>query len=247
MNVRTAEKLVACHREGIAADAAVQEALKMAESDEILRGVLTRNAAFDAQIVDAIHAVKPPESLRKKISECAAPGELRKHALHPTILCAIAGVLLAIGFVVYLEMERRAGFPGKEHAERMVDQVSGMTGVEFEIKGGAVSGLADWLMLRGFDEMKLPADISALPVAGARTTRFAEHPIAQIAIEKHAMILNVFRLGDFEMELAEDADWKVFKQKEWAAAIRQRQGICTLLAFRGSVEEMREFVLSLKP
>ena len=247
MNIRTAENLIACHRAGIPTDDSVQKALKMAESDEILRGVLNKNAAFDTQIVDAIHAIKPPESLRKKIAECAAPVELRKHALHPTILCAIAGVLLAIGFGVFLEMEKRAGFIGKEHAERMVDQLGGMTGVEFEIKSGAVSGLADWLMLRGFDEVKLPADISSLPVAGARTTQFAEHPIAQIAIEKHAMILNVFRVADFEMELPEDGDWKVFKQKEWAAAIRQRRGICTLLAFRGSVEEMQEFVLSLTP
>lgn len=249
MNVRTAEKLLSCHREGIRPEASVQKALKMAESDELMREKLKANAAFDAQIVEAIHYIKPPDSLRKKIAECAAPRELRKHARHPAILCAIAGVLLAIGFFVYLEMEKRAGFPGKENAERMLDQLNRMTGVELEIKSGTVGGLADWFMLRGFDEMALPPEIAALPATGARTFLSAGHPVGQVAIgdEKHASILDVFRASDFGVELEDGGDWRIFAHGEWAAAIRQRSGVCTMLAFRGSVEEMKAFVLNLKP
>ena len=249
MNVRTAENLLACHREGMRPDASVLKALKMAESDEILREKLRVNAAFDAQIVEAIHFVKPPDSLRKKIAEGSGSQELRKHALHPAILCAIAGVLLGIGFLIYLEIERRAGFPGKENAERMIEQLSRMTGVELEIKSGTVGELADWFMLRGFDEMTLPRDIASLRVAGARTFQSAGHPVAQVAIgeDKHASILDVFRVSDFGIELDDGGEWRVFAHGEWAAAIRQRGGICTMLAFRGSVEEMKEFVLTLKP
>ena len=249
MNVRTAENLLACHREGVRPEASVQKALKMAESDEQMREKLKANAAFDAQIVDAIHFVKPPDSLRKKIAECSAPKELRKHALHPAILCAIAGVLLAIGFVVWHEMERRAGFPGKENAERMVEQLNHMTGVELEMKTGTVGGLADWFMLRGFDGMTLPPDVAALPAAGARTFQSASHSVAQVVIgeEKRASMLDVFRASDFDIELDDDGDWKFFDHGEWAAAIRQRGGICTMLAFRGTVDEMKAFVLTLKP
>ena len=249
MNVRTAENLLACHREGIRPDASVQKALKMSESDEQMREKLKANAAFDTQMVEAIHGLKPPDSLRKKIAECAAPGELRKHALHPAILCAMAGVLLGLGFFVWLEMERRAGFPGKENAGRMVDQLSRMTGVELEMKTGTAGGLADWFMLRGFDEMRLPPDLAALPAAGARTFLSAGHSVAQVAIavDQHAPILNVFRASDFAVELEDGGDWKFFDQDEWAAAIRQRGGVCTMLAFRGTVEEMKAFVLTLKP
>ncbi len=151
MNVRTAENLIACHRDGVIADATVQKALKMAESDERLRAKRDANAAFDAQMVDAIHFIKPPESLRKRIATSATPTQIRRNARHPAILCAIAGVLLGVGFLLYLEMEKRAGFPGKENAERMVNQVSRMSGVELEPKNGTVGGLADWFMLQGFD------------------------------------------------------------------------------------------------
>lgn len=247
MNVRTAENLVSCHREGKPADASVKKALKMAESDGLLRAIVEANAAFDAQMVQAIHVVKPPDSLRKKIAECSAPRELRTHARHPAILCAIAGVLLAIGFVVFLEMEKRAGFPGKENAGRMVDQLSHMTGAELEVKDGTVGELADWFMLSGFDGMALSDEIASLPVAGARTFQFAGHPVAQVAIDQHAAVLNVFRASDFEVELDDGGDWRFFEQGEWAAAIRQSRGVCTLLAFLGSTEEMREFVIKLKP
>ena len=247
MNVRTAENLVACHREGMRADASVQKALKMSESDELLRAIVQANATFDAQMVQAIHGVRPPDSLRKKIAECSVPKELRSHARHPAILCAIAGVLLAVGFVVYLEMEKIEGFPGKENAGRMVDQLGHMTGVELEVKNGTVGGLEDWFMLRGFDGMALSPEIASLPVAGARTFQSAGHAVAQVAIDKHAAILNVFRASDFDIELADDGDWKFFEQGKWAAAIRERRGVCTLLAFLGSIEEMKEFVLTLKP
>ena len=102
-------------------------------------------------------------------------------------------------------------------------------------------------MLRGFDGMALSPEIASLPVAGARTFQSAGHAVAQVAIDKHAAILNVFRASDFDVELADDGDWKFFEQGKWAAAIRQRRGVCTLLAFLGSIEEMKEFVLTLKP
>ena len=228
-------------------DPAVQKALKMSESDELLRETLKTNAAFDTQIVNAIHGIKPPDSLRQKIADCASPKALRNHARHPTILCAIAGVLLAIGFGIYLWLEQRAGFPGKENAARMVDSLGRMSGVELEMKSGTLGSLEDWFVLRGLDEMTLPPDIAALPVAGARTFQFIGHNVGQVAIDKHATILNVFRASDFDIELEDGGDWKVFAQADWAAAIRQRKGVCTLLAFRGSVEEMQNFVLSLKP
>ena len=247
MNVRSAENLLACHRDGMRAEASIEKALAMAESDERMREQLRVQAAFDTQMVEAIHCIKPPDSLRKRIAECAAPKELRRHARHPAILCAIAGALLAVGFLIYLEMERRAGFPGKESAGRMVEQIGRMSRAGLEPKHTTVAGLADWFMLHGFDGMALPPDVSALPAVGARTFQSSGHTVGQVAIDSHATVLNVFRAADFGIALEQDGGWKIFEQDDWAAAIRQRGDICTLLAFRGSGAEMEEFVRRLKP
>ena len=247
MNVRTAETYLACHRAGMRMDAPILKAMKMAETDELMRAQLEAQAGFDTQMVEAIRLIKPPDGLIKRIADSAAPQALRKHARHPTILCAIAGVLLAFGFLIYLEMERRAGFPGKENAVRMVAQLGHMSGVELEPKHDTVAGLADWFMLRGFDGMSVPPDLGALPAVGARTFDSAGHTVGQVAIDRHDAILNVFRASDFGIRLDPQGGWKVFEQEEWAAAIRQRGDICTLLAFRGSGGEMEEFVQSLQP
>ena len=247
MNVRTAETYLACHRAGMRTSGPVAAALKMAESDELMRAQLEAQAAFDAQMMNAIHLIRAPETLRKKIADGAAPPTLRKHARHPAILCAIAGVLLGIGFGVYLLLEHLAGFPGKENAVRMVEQLGRMSGVELEPKRDTVAGLADWFMLRGFDGMAVPPDLGALPAVGARTFQNAGHTIGQIAIDRHETILNVFRASDFGVRLGQEDDWKIFEQDAWAAAIRQRGDVCTLLAFRGSAGEMEEFVRSLQP
>ena len=245
MNVRTAETYLSCHRAGMRMSSPILAALKMAESDERMRAQLEAQTGFDTQMMEAIHLIRPPESLRKRIAECAAPPELRRHARHPTILCAIAGVLLAIGFGVYQWMEQMAGFPGKENAAHMVEQLSHMTGVELEPKHDTVAGLADWFVLRGFDQMMVPPDLGALPAVGARTFQSAGHTVGQVAIDRHETILNVFRASDFSVRLDPADGWKIFEQGEWAAAIRQRGDICTLLAFHGNAGEMEEFVLSL--
>lgn len=247
MNVRTAETYLSCHRAGMRMSGPILTALKMAESDELMRAQLDAQAGFDTQMLEAIRLIKPPESLRKRIADGAAPPALRKHARHPAILCAIAGVLLIVGFLIYLEIERRAGFPGKENAERMVEQLGRMSGVELEPKRDTVAGLEDWFMLHGFDAMTVPPDVGALPAVGARTFESAGHTVGQVAIERHATILNVFRASDFGVRLGQGDAWKIFQQDAWAAAIRQRGDICTLLAFRGSGEEMEEFVRSLQP
>ena len=247
MNVRTAETYLSCHRAGIRVSGPVSTALKMAESDERMRAQLEAQTAFDTQMLEAIHLLRPPESLRKRIAECGAPRELRQHALHPTILCAVAGVLLAVGFGVYLWIEQRAGFPGKEHAARMVEQLGRMSGVELEPKRETVAGLADWFLLRGFDAMMVPRDVGALPAVGARTFQSAGHTVGQVAIDRHETILHVFRASDFGVRLGQEDGWKIFDQGEWAAAIRQRGDICTLLAFHGKAVEMEAFVLSLQP
>ena len=247
MNVRTAETYLACYRAGMRVDGPILKAMKMAETDELMRAQLEAQAGFDTQMVDAIRSIKPPDGLIKKIADGTAPQALRKHAHHPTILCAIAGALLAVGFLIYLEIEKRAGFPGKENALRMVAQLGRMSGVELEPKHDTVAGLADWFMLHGFDGMSVPPDLGALPAVGARTFDSAGHTVGQVAIDRHETILNVFRASDFGVRLDPKDGWKIFEQEEWAAAIRQRGDVCTLLAFRGNSGEMEEFVQSLQP
>jgi hypothetical protein len=246
MNLQTAEIYLPCYRAGRRMDARIAKAARVAEGDDALRGKLAAQTDFDERMVEAIHTIKAPEGLRERLEACSAASlALRKHARHPAILCAIVGTLLIIGFLVYLELDRRATFPGKDNVVSMIDLLEKMSGLELEPAKGPVSGLADWFYIRGFDAMELPPELGALPAVGARTFKQSGHPVGQLAIDRHASILTVFRASDFNVRLDPEGDWTFFERDEWSAAIRQREDICTLFALRGSRAEMEEVVRSL--
>lgn len=249
MNPRIAEGYLPCYRAGMRADSRIVKAARVAEQDGALREKLQEQAAFDAQVCAAIHSLQPPEKLRQRL-DARRGGEtprLRKNFAHPAILCAIAGVLLIVGFLVYVGVDRLRDFPGKDQAERMVETLSRMSGLEFEPARGQAGGLEDWFYMRGFEGFALPADLAKLPVAGSRVFKLNGHPVSQIAIEEHATILHVFRASDFGVRLTENGGWTTFEQEGWAAAIRQRDDLCTLLAFRGDAAEMDRFIRTLRP
>jgi hypothetical protein len=240
--------LLACYREGARTDARIAKAARAAEADPAVRPKLREQVAFDGAIVAAISSLRLPERLAQSLaSSKAAMPAIRDHARHPAILCAIAGVLLGAGFLAWLGIEELRSFPGKENAVQMVEQLGKMTGGELEAAAGAAGTMADWFYMRGFDGFTLAPELAALPAMGRRTFKVSGHPVGQIALDSQASILNVFRAADFGVQLDPKGDWKVFACGEWVAAIRQREGICTLLAFRGTEAQMDEFVHSLKP
>ena len=73
MNLKTAEQLLACHRNGVATGSRVEKAVKIAKADAALRAVLERQEKWDSQLVDVIHSIVPPEDFRKKLTSYGAP------------------------------------------------------------------------------------------------------------------------------------------------------------------------------
>lgn len=53
MNVRTAETYLSCHRAGMRMSGPILTAMKMAESDELMRAQLEAQAGFDNKTTDA--------------------------------------------------------------------------------------------------------------------------------------------------------------------------------------------------
>jgi len=198
-------------------------------------------------MIGAIHTIKPPDGLRTRLNSASGSPALRKHARHPAILCAIAGALLIIGFLVYLELDRRADFPGKENVESMLAEFDRINEMEFEPVNGPISGLTDWMMLRGVEGLALPPELAGLQADYARAFKKDGQNVAQFAIKQNASILTVFRASDFNVNFDSNDDWRFLEHGEWSAGIRQRGDICTLVALRGSRADVEEFIHSLTP
>jgi hypothetical protein len=170
---------------------------------------------------------------------------LRSQLAHPAIISAFVGVLLIVGFLVYLEMNKTDEFPGRDAAELMVGMTRNMTGVEFEQVELPAGEMGDWFYMHGFENFVLDADLASLPTAGSRIFRQNGRPVAQLAVDRQNAILYTFRASDFGVDLPAEKGWSIFQQKDWVAAIRSRNGLCTMLAFRGGKKEMRDFLQTL--
>ena len=247
MNVADAGVFMRCHRRGKRADSQIENAARLAESDVVLQRELTAQREFDDRMVSLIRCIQPPEDLRKKLAELGgaarpAGGSLFKH---PAMLPAICGVLVLVGIAVFFQMERMRNFPGREAVGEMIAQTKKVDPADFEPVASPAGQLGDWFYMRGFEGYALPAEIGPLQAAFARVLKADGHATAQIAVERHQLLVHVFRAADFGVEIPADEPWRIFEHEGWAAALRRAGGNCVLLTFRGSQPEMEEFVQSL--
>jgi hypothetical protein len=252
MNVESARQLIPLHRSGKEMDPRVTKAVRLAESNPTLRDELERQTKFDEKVIEVIQCIRPPADLRQKLdalSAVTAPkrGAVRTHVFNPAIISAIFGVLLLVGFLVFLKMESAKDFPGRNWAENMIELNDRMTGSELEPTKVAAGDLADNMMLRGFDRFTLPPELAPLPAVGWRVFRHSGNKVAQVAIDRHSLIAFVFRASDFGVQVEPRNSWKTFDHQRWAAAAIERDGLCTLICFRGTQAEMEAFLKSLKP
>jgi len=253
MNARTAETLMRCYRPGGRADSRTEKAVRFAQQDPQLSKVLNEQLAFDEQIVEAIHYIKPPDNLRQKLSELSGqpPEErirLRRHIINPAVLTAILGLLLIGGIIAFLVIEGMEKFPGRESVEGLLGSAAKMSGHELENVSTTTSQIGDWLYMRGYEGYETPVELAGLPVIGSRVFRYDGRTVAQIAVgsaEELRCLIYEFHASEFGVQLPPDGDWLVMVRDQWVGAIRQRGDHCVLIAFRGDKAGMHEFLRAL--
>lgn len=247
MKSATAEALLPCYREGKRADAQTEKAARVAESEDGLRKKLHEQKYFDDRIIEVVHGITPPENLREKLTSLSArpPGErrrLREQVSQPAILAALAGVLLIIGIIVFFSMERMESFPGREAMRRMIASTNRLSGTEFEATPKPLGELSDWFYMRDFEGFEVAPELAPLTAAGSRIFMQDGHSIAQLAVDEPAAMVYIFRATDFGVQLRAGEAWRVFDHEGWAAAVRRHGNRCSLVALRGSSEEMHDFL-----
>lgn len=252
MNAETARQLIPLYRAGKQMEARVLKAVRFAEADDALRNELQWQMDFDDAIVEVLRSIHAPANLRQRLGEVTEHAPVKRSAArvsvwNPAIISAIFGLLLLVGFLAYLKMESADDFPGRNWVENLIEINNRMTGAELEATKLAAGDLADNMMLRGFDRFTLPPEIAPLPAVGWRVFRHSGNKVAQVAIDRNALVVFVFRASDFGVQLGAQNDWKVFDHERWAAAATVRDGLCTLITFRGDQSAMDDFLKTLKP
>lgn len=250
MNAETAEALFRCYRPGKGTDSRTQKAVKFAEQDPELQKKLAAQVEFDKHIFEIIHYIKPPDNLRKKLSDLSAEpraenAKLRKHVINPAVLTAILGLVLLLGVIGFLVMERMEKFPGRESVEGLLGTAGKMNGMELEQVETTTNNLGDWLYMRGYEGYEIPPEFVSVPVVASRVFRYDSRTVAQAAIEKNNSLLYQFHASEFGVRLPDNGSWVILTRDEWVGAVRQKGDHCFMVVFRGSKGDMQQFLHSL--
>ena len=240
-----------CYRPGKKLDPRIIKAVRFAEGDETLRHVLDDQMDFDEQIVEAIHSIRPPENLRAKLDELTAEADGARPAaklrwFHPSVLAIVFGVLLIIGFGVWVVVEGDEDFPGKAAAVRETahrarrDEWHGTRADDAACRA-SLATCALHERLRGLTRCRRNSRLRARGRSWRVVHVASVIRVAQLAIDQHSAIVFVFRASDFGVRLDEPVA-RDGQRLTGRGAVKEQDGLCTLVAFRGDKAEMQQFI-----
>ena len=250
MNENSAETLLRRYREGMKnADSHAQKALQFAQKDESLTAKWNVQSALDQRAVKLLAEVSAPEAVVEELEtlgvDDAKPKRLQWSAAwkQPPILAALFAVLLLIGFLIWWGYQHANNFAGREDVETMLSTTAKMTGAELKPVSAAAGDLGDWVFMNGqFDNYSVPPAFANFKAIGARVFQQDDSPVVQIAVEENDMLFFVFHAEDFGVVLKPKDRWRILQENDWVAAIRGDHENGFMIAFRGSVKEMQDFL-----
>ncbi len=164
----------------------------------------------------------------------------------PAFLAGAVAVLVVIGVLIYVWHDSVNNFPGRESVEKMVDAIDHQSKKGLEPKTAQAGDLGDWFFNKGYEDFRILPQFATMNAAGCRVFKQDGHAVAQIALASHDAVLNIFHLGDFDIQLDPPDRWRVFEQGDWAVATRADSGTGFMVMLKGKKSDMQDFIDALK-
>jgi hypothetical protein len=237
------------YRTGIEVEPRILKAVRAAEADAVLGPELQAQIDFDEQMLGALRAIQPPPDLGARLTAAAPARSKARLVLNPAMLSAALGLVLIVGFAVFLGKEAAADFAGRDWIERFIEDISPNLDRQLERTQLTAGELGDPMMLAGFTGFAVPRELAARPADGWRVFRSGQagHRVAQFTLADTPVLVFVFRASDFGVQCGAPDRWRTFAHDGWTAAVTERGGLCTVLTLRGGEAEMRAFLATLQP
>lgn len=252
MNLKEAQALSKCHRPGLAPamqDPQVQKAVRMMAADPAMKAALAAQEEFDDRQLRLLDSIKPGQDFIDKIDaaiESQQKGFQWSALKHPAFLAGALAVLVVIGVLVYTWDGWIQNFPGRDSIEKMVDTIDHLSARGMSRKTAQAAALEDWFFSQGYENFRILPEFAAMQSTGCRIFKQDGNPVAQIALENHNALLNIFHAADFDVQLDPPERWRLFQQGDWAVAVRADADTGFMVMFHGTKSDMQDFLDSLK-
>lgn len=173
-----------------------------------------------------------------------ADEELPKRAPRKTILFAVGvGLVATICMVVFLISDHLNSFEGADRIAELLESANTLTGDEFDAVETRAGDLQDWFFLKhGLEHYAIPKQFANIKTVGCRVFKLEGVTVAQImAVTDKELLLYIFPASDLGVRVRKGR-WEIIEDDSWVGAVTGTDGNCFLVAFKGTKDEMKEFL-----
>ncbi len=167
-----------------------------------------------------------------------------KPARPRTILFAVGvGLVATLCMVVFLISDRLNSFEGADRISELLESANALTGDEFEAVETRAGDLQDWFFLKhGLEHYAVPKQFANIKTVGCRVFKFDGATVAQImAVTDKEMLLYIFPSHDLGVRIRK-GKWEIVEDDKWVGGATGINDTCFLVAFKGSKDEMKDFL-----
>ena len=186
-------------------------------------------------------------SKEEAIEEEEDEEEPTKRARPRTILFAVGvGLVATICMVIFLISDRMNSFDGADRISELLDSANNLTGDEFEAVETKAGDLQDWFFLKhGLEHYAVPKQFANIKTVGCRVFKFDGATVAQVmAITDKEILLYMFPSRELGVRTPK-GKWEIVEDEKWVGGLTGVKDTCFLVAFKGSKDEMKEFLSNM--
>jgi hypothetical protein len=170
--------------------------------------------------------------------------EPTRRARPRTILVAVGvGLIATVCMVIFLISDRLNSFEGADRISDLLESANNLTGDEFEAVETNAGNLQDWFFLKhGLEHYAVPKQFANIKTVGCRVFKFDGATVAQImAVTDKEVLLYMFPSRDLGIKVR-NGKWEIIEDDKWVGGVTGIDKTCFLVAFKGTKDDMKEFL-----
>ena len=232
-------------------DRAMRSALESARTVPEAAASLTAQQQFDQALAKLASQVAIPKEVEEWFVNAAlikgARRSWKKTAGHPAILATALAILVMAGTGIFFFVERLHEFPGSAVAKKMLVVASSSRRAQFERISTDAINLGDYFFMKyQLEHFDVPMRFADFRASGARVFEDEDgHRVAQVLLAESGVQFFLYpseTTGARRSPVPARSIWRYVSSEGWSGAVEDRDGVCFMIAMRGSEEELRSYL-----
>ena len=232
-------------------DRAMRSALESARTIPEAAASLTTQQQFDQALAKLVRQIEIPKSTEEWFVNASlikgVKRSWKKTARHPAILATALAVLVMAGLTVYFLVERLQEFPGSATAKKMLVVASTTKKAQLDPLDTDAINIGDYFFMKfQLEHFDVPISFADLRATGARVFDDDDgHRVAQVALAESGLQFFLYPADPTETRARpapKKPRWRFVEGEGWAGAVKERNGVCFMIAMRGSREDLEPYL-----